>query len=322
MGNLLPGHLFADLSKVKSQERENHELGREGLRRCYADLRAAARVDCAGAFPGQHRSYDIADCQNSRLLPLGFAHSCQGVGCFSGLADRYNERAVIEDRIAVAKFRSVVDFDGDTRQFLEKKLSDQGSMPGGPAGDDVNAIDLRQRFLGQVCFCSQKDLSCVQGDATNDGFLYRARLLMNFLEHEMGIASFLGHLRSPGDDFRGERQFTALEVLQSHAGPLDDGHFAVAQKVDFARVFEQRWNIGSHKELTLAQADGERGSIAGCDDRVGDIGGDDADCEAAAEPGERATYRIRKRPLRKQRFNQVSYDFGIGFGYEAMPGLL
>jgi hypothetical protein len=100
------------------------------------------------------------------------------------------------------------------------------------------------------------------------GLAGRPRLLVNFLEHEMGIAGLFSHDRIPGNVVRRLLDLTALEIRERHAGPLDDGHLAIVEEHDVARMAENGRDIGRHEEFILAEPDDDRRAIPDGNDRV------------------------------------------------------
>ena len=71
-------------------------------------------------------------------------------------------------------------------------------MPTGAAGDDLDAAEIAELLLGDVHLI-EENLAGFQGDAAEHGVAHGARLLENFLEHEMLEAALFGGNRVPGD---------------------------------------------------------------------------------------------------------------------------
>ena len=75
----------------------------------------------------------------------------------------------------------------------------------------------------------------------------------------------------------------AVEVGELDAFEREDGHVAVGEKVDVARVVEDAGNVGGNEVFALAYADDDGRSGAGGDDLVGLGGGENAESEGAGE---------------------------------------
>jgi len=101
----------------------------EGFGGSHADLRPGVRGNRAVSFARDHGTHDVADCQRGRALRFRFALSRQRVGGFAGLADAHGQRIRIDDRIAVAKFTSIVHFDWETSETLDHEFCGQTGVP-------------------------------------------------------------------------------------------------------------------------------------------------------------------------------------------------
>ena len=97
-------------------------------------------VDSPGGFAGDHRTDHVADGECLRAFALGFALGGDGVGGFSGLRDQQRHRVGAEDRIAIAPFAGVVDFDGNAGQIFDHELSGESGMPTGAAGGNIDLL--------------------------------------------------------------------------------------------------------------------------------------------------------------------------------------
>src|SRR5437867_2233785 len=71
-----------------------------------------------------------------------------------------------------------------------------------------------------------------------------ARLLMDFLEHEVRVAFLFRHLRGPVDGLRRLAHALALGILDLDAVAGDDSDLAVFEEDDAACIGQQRRNVG------------------------------------------------------------------------------
>ncbi len=121
--------LAAEGPDVEREEIERRELRGEGLRRRHADLRAGVRVDGAVRHARGGGTDDVADREELRPLRLGLLHAGDRVGGLARLRHADDEGVLVDDRVAVAVLRTVVDLDGDAGRILEEELADQAGVP-------------------------------------------------------------------------------------------------------------------------------------------------------------------------------------------------
>src|ERR1039458_613322 len=149
-----------------------------------------------------------------------------------------------------------------------------------------------------------------------------ARLLVNLLEHEVLEAALFRHDRVPGNVLHLALDGLSVEIRQLHALGGDDGKVTISQKENVTRVIENRRDIGSDKVFVVAQADHERRAVARGHDLVGLVDGNDGQSEHSAEffhcpaDGLFEGEVVAVASFEEMFFDQMSDDFGIGFGGE------
>ena len=154
------------------------------------------------------------------------------------------------------------------------------------------------------------------------GVTHRARLLVDFLQHEMLEAALFRHDRVPGDVLHLANDRLSVEVGELHALRRDHRQIAVAEEKQVAGVIQNRGNVGGDEILVLAQADYGGRAVAGGHDLVGLIHRDHRQRKHAGQLAhrfadalfERGAMSIRR--LQKIFFHQVSDHFGVGLGGE------
>src|SRR6266704_6976301 len=114
-----------------------------------------------------------------RALELCFALGCQRIGGLAGLTDAHGQRLRIHNRVAIAEFASVIDFDLKTSKTLNHEFCGQPSVPARAAGDDTHLLKFaelafRNRHL------IEEDFSSVLRDAAEQGIAHGARLCKNY----------------------------------------------------------------------------------------------------------------------------------------------
>ena len=99
-------------------------------------------------------------------------------------------------------------------------------------------------LLGDVHFVEENFAGFLR-DAAEQRVADGARLLEDFLLHEMLEAALFGHDRVPGDVLRRAADRMAFEIDDADALRSEHGDFAIAQKENVARVLrgwrEYRW---------------------------------------------------------------------------------
>ena len=115
----------------------------------------------------------------------------------------------------------------------------------------------------------------------------------------------------------------AVKVGQLHAGQGQDGHIAVGQEVDVARVVQHAGHIRSHKGLALAHADDHGRTKAGGHNLVRLGGRQNPQRKGPGQPLDRAADGHFQRNRLAGCFgvllhllNEVGDDLGVGFGDE------
>ncbi len=193
---LLGGHYAAHLRQIHREDIERGQLSGESLRRGDANLRPGVRINRARRFARDHRSHDVADGQRLRSSRLGLALGRDGVSGLARLRNHQRDRVLIDDGIAVAPLAGIVHFHRHARQRLDHELAGLPGMPTGSAGDDVDLCRGAELGLADLHLV-EKNVAGLLRDAPQRGVANGARLLVNFLEHEMLEAALLRQDRDP-----------------------------------------------------------------------------------------------------------------------------
>ena len=98
----------------------------------------------------------------------------------------------------------------------------------------------------------------------------------------------------------------AVEVGELDAGGGEDGHVAIGEEVDVARVVENAGNVGGDEGLAFADADDDRRAEARGDDLVGLGGGENAQREGAGEALDGAADGCFERDGLRRRLRRLS----------------
>ena len=163
-------------------------------------------------------------------------------------------------------------------------------MPGGPAGDDPDALHVgelgrRQSDVGQV------RLPALEGVAPSHRVQDRLRLFVDLLQHEVRVAAFFRRGRVPRDLGRRARHRLALRVLDDQGISRKHRQFVVLQEDHVARVGEDRGHVRRGERPVLAHAHHERAARARGDDGLRLPFAQDGDRIAAADLLDRGAHR-------------------------------
>ena len=194
-------------------------------------------------------------------------------------------------------------------------------MVAGAAGNDVDAVDVvelleRQAQLVDVELAGRRH-------AANQRVAHDARLLVDFLEHKVGVTALFGHVQVPVDV--GD---LGLDGVTGLVGILDTrgrkfGELAVLEHHDVAGGVDQRDDVGGDIGAGLAHADHDRGILAGHGDHTGLIGGHGGQAVGAHHVGAGLAHGGHQvMRLGISLFDQVREDLGIGLALKVMAAAL
>ncbi len=260
--------VLADLREVQREGEERGELRGEGFGGGDADLRAGVGGHGSGGETCDGGADDVADGEGLGALGDEFLLRGDGVGGFAGLGDEQAEGVGVGNGVAVAVFGGVVDVDGEAREALDHEFAGEAGVPGGAAGGDGDVGGGAEVGVGEG-HVAEVDAAGVEGDAAEGGVADGARLLVDFLEHEVLVAGFFGLDGVPGDALRREGAGVAVEVGEGDAGGGEGGDFVVGEEVDGAGVVEDAGDVGGEEEFAVAEAEDDGRAHAGGDHLVG-----------------------------------------------------
>ena len=137
--------------------------------------------------------------------------------------------------IAVTEFVRELDLDRNLRQFFNQILTDERRVPARAAGGNDDAVN-RAQFGGRHIQAAELGGGAFVVHAAAQGVFHRARLLENFLEHEVRVFSahcvFLAEFQVADLDIRRVR----AEIQNIEALRRDGGHVVVIEINHFFRV--------------------------------------------------------------------------------------
>ena len=242
--------------EMHRQQGENGQGGEEGLGGSDANFRPGMHVNAAVGFARDGAANDVDDGQGAVAAAFGFAQRAQGVGRFAGLGQDQQHGVALQRGVAGGKFVAEFDFHGQVGQFLDQVFPGQGRVPTGAGGADDQAFNGAQ-FRHRHVQAAEARGGPFKIDASPQGVFHRARLLEDFLEHEMGILAALGFF---GGEFQAAdlhlggvgAQALHVETLARHGG-----HVVVVEINDLAGVGDDGVGVAGQKILLVADADDE-----------------------------------------------------------------
>ena len=173
-------------------EREHgkcYHLRREGFGGSDTDLRSHMGVTAAIAQTRDRRPDDITDREDERSFGLSELDCRQRVCCLARLRDGNDHIVLVDDRLAIAELRRILDFHRYLRELFDGVHSDQAGVPRSAASGDDNSLGVQETVF-IIDESGEGDIVLAYVDASAHGVRQRARLLEDFLEHEMRVAAF------------------------------------------------------------------------------------------------------------------------------------
>ena len=212
------------------------------------------------------------------------------------------------------KFRREAHADRDADKPFEVVLADHADVVGGAARDDVDVPESVYivRADGETVK-PDFPVAQIRGDRAADGL----RLLVDLLEHEVGVAALLGGGHVPVDVVARLFDRAAVFVKDLDAAPGQDGHLAVLHVRYGARVRDDRRHVRRDEAAPLAVADEKRRVLAGGDDPIRRIGAEDAEGVGPLEAVEHLIDRVHDVvAVVEEVFKKLRDDLRIGIGGE------
>ena len=245
-----------DLGEVEREQVAGDQLGQEALGRRDADLGPGVGVDDGVGLARDRRAVGVADRQHLRPLGPRVPDRLQRVGGLARLADRDDERGVVEDRVAVAELGGELDLDRHPGPVLDGVLRDHAGVERRAARDDDDLVDVAQLLVGEPHLVEvQVPLRrTTPQQRVGDG----ARLLVDLLAHEPVVAVLLGGRQVPVDVVAATLGGRAVEVHDGDPVAGDRHDLVLAELQRLAGVLDERRDVGPEEVLALADADHQR----------------------------------------------------------------
>ena len=313
------GARFKAESALTAEQEGNHgehgHLACECLGAGHTDFWTGVQVDATVACTCNRRTDTVTDGKCGCTFLLGFAESGERVCGFTRLADGNDERTRLDNRVSVAEFRSVFDFDRDASQVFDHVFTDHACIVARAAGGDDDAVDVSE-FLDVRVEASELCVAFGGEQTTAHGIAQYFGLFENFLEHEVRESALGDCIGVEFHVLDFALHFVAAHVHDGIAAILDLDNVVVIEVNDFLCVVDDGGNVTGEVEIAfVADTEDERTSAAGTDQNVRFIAADNAKAKCTFNLLESLEYGGFEVAI-VIACNQVGYDFGIGLGLE------
>lgn len=194
-------------------------------------------------------------------------------------------------------------------------------MIAGAAGDHVDTVDVVELLEGQAQLIDVELAG--RRHTANQRVAHDARLLVNLLEHKVGIATLFGHVQIPID--MGD---LGLDDIAGLVGILDArgrelGKLTVLEHHDIAGGVDERDDVGGNVGTGLAHADHDRGVLAGNGDHARFVGAHGGQAISAHNVGASLAHGGHQVVrLGIGLFDQMREDLRIGLALKVMAAAL
>ena len=310
----------AQLGHPQAQEVHDGHLADERLRRGDRHLEPGAREQHPVGVARGLRVAHVGDREHRGPGLPGDAHRRQGVGRLAGLGDADDEIALTEDRVAVAELGGDVHVDRDARPLLDGVAPDQAGVERRAARDDDDAVDVAQQRLVERADVVQVHAVGADG-AIGDGVGDRIGLVVDLLQHEGVVAGLLRGFLVPLDLLGGPFDRLAIGLGHGHAIGGQGDYLAVVDRQGEAGFVEEGGNRRGDEVLPLADANDQRGFLAGSDQNARRIGMHGDDRVVAAQVAVGLANRFGQVTF-VVTVDQVGDHFGVRLGSEGDTLLL
>ena len=200
---------------------------------------------------------------------LRLAQRGQRVGRLARLRDHEHERVAVDDRVAVAELRRVLDLDRDARELLDQVLADQRRVPARAAGGDDDAVELPQLLRRQVqaaelAPCPSSGTRRPRIAFSSVSGCSKISLSMKWSKPPFSIWSRSQSIwLTPSSPICASRSHDLVAVARQHR------HLAVVEVDDLARVLRGSPPRRSRRSTRpVAEPDQQRAALARRDDLV------------------------------------------------------
>src|SRR6185437_5970343 len=219
------------------------QLGSKRLGGSYSNFRTSMGIDIAGCLTRNHGAHNVTDGQCFTPYLSGFPLGGNGVRGLTGLRNQESEFAPGDDGRPISEFAGVVNFHWYSGQALNHELPGQRGVPACAASCDINFLQILKLF-GADIHGLKKDIPRTGIDTAPSGIADGARLLMDFLEHEMAEAALFRHHWVPGDMLHCASKRPVFKIGDKDLIGCNNGNISILQEEEVTCMFQNRRQIG------------------------------------------------------------------------------
>ena len=310
---------FKAESALTSEQKCNHgehgHLACECLGASHTDFWAGVQVNATVACTCNRRTHAVTDGERGCALLLRFLQSGKRVCRFTGLADGEHERTRLDNRVSVAEFRSVFDFDRNASQVFNHVFTHHAGVVACAASRNDDAVDVAE-FLDVRIETGELGVPFGGEQTTAGRIAEHFGLFENFLEHEMRESALRYGVCVKFHVLDFALHFVAAHVHDRVTAILDLHDVVVVQIDDLLRVVDDGRNVtGEIKVTVVPDTENERASATCANQDVRFFVADDPETERTFDLLERLEHGGLQIAVVIAGY-EVGDDFRIGFGLE------
>ena len=199
--------------------------------------------------------------------------------------------------LAIAEFRSHLDFTGNPRQLLQPVARHHTGVIAGATGDDLYSLHPVE-YLGGA-----RPETLIQllapgglGESRRQG----PRLFVNFLEHVVVVSTQFHHFDRFGNAGAGSLHWLAGTIEYLQLGGRQQHHVPLLQKNKAVRYLPQGQLVRGQEVFSYAHAHHQRTAPARRHDLLGMRGIDSGQGVSALQPSHGGLHGLQQRPTGRQ----------------------
>ena len=245
----------ARIGQTQGKQVQHTHLHRVSLGGGHSDLRPRIGVHHVVGRARNGAAHHIHDGKHRHAAALGQLECCQRVTGLAGLADDDDQIVLFQNRVPVAELAGNVHLGGHTGQRFNGRFAHHAGMHRRAAAHQMHPANAAQHLVRQRRDAQLRHSILHTGaHCGRDG----GRLLVDLLEHEVGVAALLSRFHIPVcRELLAFHRLTKF-VVEADALSRADGHIALFQHAVFPGIFEQRGDIRCDKVFAFSPADDQR----------------------------------------------------------------
>ena len=222
------------------------------------DFGARVRIEAGVRHAWDRAAIDVGDRKDLRSAFFRRLGCHERVDGLSRLTHRDHQIPFADDGVSATELACEL---GDGRhlgELFQPIAACDGRVMAGAAGEEDHPLDALGVVVAQADF-GREDVGVLAVEPPAQGVFERARLLEDFLQHEVLVSVLLGHDRRPGDLPGATAHGSTVERRQGEASGFEHGDLPVFEEHHLVGVWKERRNIARAVGRALRHAEHERG---------------------------------------------------------------